>query len=135
MDNSPLCSIEAEQAVLGSILINNLAYHQVAGLLRPEHFFEPIHARTFEAVERVIGMGQVADYLTLGAEMRAWADLQNLGNLGNYLGSLARCAETVLNTSDYADAHRRACRAPRACPASQRSLRRRPRPDRADEPF
>ena len=41
-------NIEAEQALLGAILVNNDAYHRVSEFLRAEHFFEPVHARIFE---------------------------------------------------------------------------------------
>ena len=41
-------NIEAEQALLGAILVNNDAYHRVSEFLPAEHFFEPVHARIFE---------------------------------------------------------------------------------------
>ncbi len=103
MNTEPLCSIEAEQALLGSILINNIAYHQVAGMLRSEHFFEPLHCRTFEGMERLIGSGRVADHITLHAEMSAWAEAQGMRELRGYMAGLARVAETVLNARDYAE--------------------------------
>ena len=40
-------NIEAEQAVLGAILVNNEAFHRVAEFLRQEHFYEPVHGRIF----------------------------------------------------------------------------------------
>ncbi len=43
-------NIEAEQALLGAILINNEAYHRISEFLRPEHFYEPVHGRIFEAM-------------------------------------------------------------------------------------
>ena len=47
-------NIEAEQALLGALLVNNDIYDRVAGIVQPEHFFDPVHARIFEvAGERI----------------------------------------------------------------------------------
>ncbi|HEX8374849.1 MAG TPA: DnaB-like helicase N-terminal domain-containing protein, partial [Geminicoccaceae bacterium] len=40
-------NIEAEQAVLGAILVNNEAFHRVGEFLKAEHFYEPVHGRIF----------------------------------------------------------------------------------------
>jgi hypothetical protein len=45
----PPHNLEAEQSLLGAILVNNEAWDRVAGFLAPEHFFEAVHARIFEA--------------------------------------------------------------------------------------
>ena len=45
-------NIEAEQALLGAILVNNEAFYRVSDFLLPEHFFEPIHQRVFELAWR-----------------------------------------------------------------------------------
>ncbi len=58
-------NIEAEQAILGAILVNNEAFHRVSELLRPEHFFEPVHGRIYECCAQRIGRGQRADPVTL----------------------------------------------------------------------
>ena len=52
-DNAPVFraaphNIEAEQALLGAILVNNEAFYRVSDFLKPEHFFEPIHAKSFD---------------------------------------------------------------------------------------
>ena len=41
-------NIEAEQAVLGAVLVNNDAFYRVSDFLEPKHFFEPIHQLIFE---------------------------------------------------------------------------------------
>ena len=47
-------NIEAEQALLGALLVNNDVYDRVASIVQPEHFFDPVHARIFEvAAERI----------------------------------------------------------------------------------
>ncbi len=50
-------NLEAEQALLGAILVNNEAFHRVSEYLRAEHFFEPVHARIYEACADRIGVG------------------------------------------------------------------------------
>ena len=47
-------NIEAEQALLGALLVNNDVYDRVADIVQPAHFFDPVHARIFEvAAERI----------------------------------------------------------------------------------
>ena len=61
----PPHNFEAEQALLGAILTNNLAYGRVSEFLRPEHFAHPAHGRIFDAATRLIEKGQVANATTL----------------------------------------------------------------------
>jgi replicative DNA helicase len=93
-------NIEAEQALLGAILINNEAYHRVAEFLRPEHFYEPVHGRIFATIDRLVGQGRLADPVTLKI---AFDDDESLRELdgAQYLARLAIAAETILNAEDY----------------------------------
>ncbi len=93
-------NIEAEQALLGAILINNEAYHRVSDYLRPEHFYEPVHRRIFEAVSRLIEGGRLADHVTLKVAFDEDEALRELDG-AKYLAGLARAAETILNAEDY----------------------------------
>lgn len=93
-------NIEAEQALLGAILVNNQAWHCIAEFLKPEHFYEPVHGRIYDAMNRLIGSGRLADHITLKAEFDRDESLKDLkGSL--YLAKLARAAETILNARDY----------------------------------
>jgi DnaB-like helicase N terminal domain len=58
---TPPHNVEAEQALLGAILISNDAYPCVARFLRPEHFYEPVHGRIYAAMAAVIERGGIAD--------------------------------------------------------------------------
>ena len=49
-------NIEAEQALLGAILVNNDAADRVTSFLEPRHFFDPLHGRIFESASRLIMM-------------------------------------------------------------------------------
>ena len=93
-------NIEAEQALLGAILINNEAYHRVSDYLRPEHFYEPVHGRIFEAMIRLIERARLADHVTLKVAFDEDEALRELDG-AQYLARLARAAETILNAEDY----------------------------------
>jgi replicative DNA helicase len=93
-------NIEAEQALLGAILVNNEAYHRVGEFLRPEHFFEPVHARIYECCATRIGRGQLADPVTLKVLFDEDEALRELDG-ARYLGRLARAAETIINAVEY----------------------------------
>ena len=47
-------NIEAEQALLGAILVNNDAYYRVSDFLKPEHFFDPLHQRLYGLISDLI---------------------------------------------------------------------------------
>ena len=47
-------NLEAEQALLGAILVNNEAAQKVQGFLMPEHFYEPVHGRIYEAALKLM---------------------------------------------------------------------------------
>src|SRR5437762_3004860 len=60
-------NIEAEQSLLGAILVNNDAFYRVSDFLEPKHFFDPIHQPIFDTAGRLIRMGKVATPVTLKA--------------------------------------------------------------------
>ena len=53
----PPHNIEAEQALLGAILVNNEAFDRIAGFLEQHHFFEPLHGRIYDALATLITGG------------------------------------------------------------------------------
>ena len=58
-------NVEAEQALLGAILLNNDAFYRVSDFLEPEHFYEPIHRDIYELVGKIIRAGKSADPTTI----------------------------------------------------------------------
>ena len=58
-------NIEAEQALLGAILVNNDAFYRVSDFLKAQHFYEPLHRRIFEVASELIRMGKIATPITL----------------------------------------------------------------------
>ena len=58
-------NIEAEQALLGAMLIDNKAHNRVSDFLLSEHFSDPVHARIYEVAATFIGSGRLATPITL----------------------------------------------------------------------
>ena len=58
-------NIEAEQALLGAILINNEAQDRVSGFLEPHHFYDPLHQQIYETCAKLIASGKQATPITL----------------------------------------------------------------------
>ncbi len=93
---------EAEQGLLGALLVDNRAYEKIGDLLRPEHFFLPVHQRIFTAISQFIDRGQTASPVTLKGYFEKDEDLGDLGGAG-YLADLAGSIVSVINTRDYAE--------------------------------
>ena len=64
-DREPPQNFEAEQALLGAILVNNESWRQAQEILLPEHFADPLHGRLYEALGRLIERGQVVNAFAL----------------------------------------------------------------------
>ncbi len=94
-------NIEAEQALLGAILINNDAFDRVAEFLKPNHFFEPLHGHLFEVMGELIRSNKIANPITLKTFLPATLDIVGL-SAGQYLARLAAEATTIVNAPDYA---------------------------------
>ena len=94
-------SIEAEQQLLGAILTNNDIYDRVAAIVRPEHFYEPVHARIYEIAAARIAKNALASPVTLKAFMEDDEGLKELGGPA-YLARLAGAAISSFAAADYA---------------------------------
>src|SRR5471032_2625312 len=93
-------NIEAEQALLGAILVNNEAFYRVSDFLNPEHFFEPIHQKIYQLARDLIRAGKVATPVTLKTFIGADIDIGGL-TVSQYLARLAAEATTIINAEDY----------------------------------
>jgi replicative DNA helicase len=93
-------NIEAEQSLLGAILVNNDAFYRVSDFLEPKHFLEPIHQTIYETAGSLIRMGKVATPVTLKTFVPAETDLGGM-TVGQYLARLAAEATTIINAQDY----------------------------------
>src|SRR5215470_5009997 len=93
-------NIEAEQALLGAILVNNEALYRVSDFLEPQHFFEPIHQQIYDISRSLIRTGKLASPVTLKTFLPAETDIAGL-TLAQYLARLAAEATTIINAVDY----------------------------------
>ncbi|WP_316014584.1 replicative DNA helicase [Roseobacter sp. HKCCA0434] len=101
-DAAPLPhNIEAEQALLGALLVNNEVYDKVAAIIEPAHFYDPVHRRIYEVAAQRIQKNALASPVTLKAFL---ADDPGLAELGGpaYLARLAGAAISVFAARDYA---------------------------------
>lgn len=93
-------NLEAEQALLGAILINNEAFYRVSDFLEPSHFAEPIHGRIYEIAAEIIRSGKTATPVTVKTFMPPDFNVGDM-NSGQYLSRLAAEATTIINAADY----------------------------------
>jgi replicative DNA helicase len=91
---------EAEQALLGAILVSNTAYDRVSDFLLAEHFAHPVHGRIYAAAAKLIERGQLANPVTLKSYFEADGELSEIGGQ-QYLVQLAANAVTVINAEAY----------------------------------
>ncbi len=96
----PPSNLAAEQALLGAILANNRAFDRVGEFLLPEHFADPVNARIYQAIQRRVNAGQLADVVTLKAEFEHSGVLAEVG--GNaYLAQLLSAMVGIINAGEY----------------------------------
>src|SRR6186997_1347737 len=81
-------NIEAEQSLLGAVLVNNDAFYRVSDFLEPNHFFEPLHQKLFELMASLIRAGKVATPVTMKTFLPADLDVAGL-TASQYLARLA----------------------------------------------
>lgn len=97
----PPHNIDAEQALLGAILINNEAMDRVQGFLDPQHFYEPIHQKIFEVAGKIISAGKQATPITLRTFFESDEPIEADLTIPQYLVRLAANAATIMNAADY----------------------------------
>ncbi|HEX5957817.1 MAG TPA: DnaB-like helicase N-terminal domain-containing protein, partial [Hyphomicrobiaceae bacterium] len=94
-------NLEAEQALLGAMLVNNEAHDRVSGFLEPHHFFDPLHQQIYETAATLIGAGKQATPITLKTFFESAEPIGNGLSVPAYLGQLAANATTIINVRDY----------------------------------
>jgi len=93
-------NMEAEQALLGAMLVNNDAFYRVSDFLKATHFYEPLHRKIFEVSAELIRMGKMANPVTIKTFLPADEKVGDM-TVSQYLARLAAEAVTVINASDY----------------------------------
>ena len=94
-------NIEAEQQLLGAILTNNEVYDRISSLVKPGHFFDPVHQRIFERAAARIQKNALASPVTMKPFFEDDAGLKELGGPA-YLVRLAGAAISAYAARDYA---------------------------------
>jgi replicative DNA helicase len=97
---APPYNTEAEQALLGALLISNVAHGRVSEFLQAEHFGNAVHGRIYAAIGKLIERGQIANPVTLKSLFDQDGALADIGG-AQYLVRLAESAVTIINTEDY----------------------------------
>ncbi|HYG55422.1 MAG TPA: replicative DNA helicase [Burkholderiales bacterium] len=98
----PPHSIEAEQSLLGALLLDNQAFDRVADLVSAEDFYRDDHRRIFRHVQKLIDAGKPADVVTVSESVEASEDKDKTGGPA-YLGALAQNTPSALNIRRYAE--------------------------------
>jgi replicative DNA helicase len=97
----PPHNLEAEQALLGAILVNNEALDRVSGFLSPQHFFDPLHGRIYETLATLIHAGKTATPITVKTFFENAEPIDANMSVPQYLGRLAANATTIINAAEY----------------------------------
>jgi len=96
------CNIEAEQAVIGSILVSNDIFDEISPLIDSQKFFDPIHVKIYETIEKLISKGLLANPITLKNYFENNEGLKELGGQ-EYLIKITKFSTSVKQAIDYAN--------------------------------
>jgi len=94
-------NVEAEAALLGALMIDNRLVEDVQLKLRPDHFFEPLHGRIYEAILRMTDANRVANPVTLRPLFEADEAIKEVGGPA-YLAQLTGSGAAVIGARDFA---------------------------------
>lgn len=97
----PPHSNEAEESVLGSILIDKDAISVIAPLLKPDHFYNENNGRIYEAALVLYENRRPIDLVTLTSELKKTKDFTRIGG-ASYLADLTNRVATAVNVEEYA---------------------------------
>ena len=99
-DRLPPHNIEAEEAVLGSLLIDPQAIYEVVGFLKPEAFYRETHRWLYSAVLALHDLRQPADFVTITDILRQRGQWESVGG-ESFLIDLINAVPTAINASSY----------------------------------
>lgn len=94
-------NLEAEQALLGALMLDNQILIKLGDKFGPEHFYDPVHGKIFETIRTINGRGHVADGITLHARFSQDGALSEIGG-ASYLALLVNAAADPAAAPDYA---------------------------------
>ena len=97
----PPHSIEAEQSLLGGLLIDNSALDQINDIVSPKDFYRQDHRLIFTHINEILNLDNPADVITVAESLEKKSELASVGGIA-YLGSLAENMPSVANIRGYA---------------------------------
>jgi replicative DNA helicase len=98
----PPQSVEAEQAVLGGLMLDNRCFDQIGDKLLGEDFYRKEHRLIFAAIAALIDEGKPADVVTVSEHLQGRGELDPAGGLA-YIGALAKNTPSAANINAYSD--------------------------------
>ncbi len=98
----PPHSIEAEQSVIGGLLLENEALDKIADILSAADFYQHDHKTIFQHIAKLIERNRPADIVTVAESLENTAELSSIGGIA-YLGALAQNTPTAANIRRYAE--------------------------------
>jgi len=98
----PPHSIEAEQSVLGGLMLDNNAWDTVSEILLESHFYRADHRMIFRTMQKLIDAGRPIDSVTVSEELDRTGELERAGGL-EYLVNLARNTPSASNIRAYSE--------------------------------
>ncbi|HEV2260879.1 MAG TPA: replicative DNA helicase [Candidatus Rubrimentiphilum sp.] len=101
IDRIPPQNLEAEMALLGSVLVDREIMGAVSEIVRPEDFYAHVHGTIYSALDHLYDRGEPLDKITVAEELRRRDQLDNVGGL-SYLSSLMDTVQTAASASYYA---------------------------------
>jgi len=101
LDRVPPQNVEAEQSVLGAMLIEREAISRVAEILRPEDFYREAHRLIYNAIVELYNKNEAADLITITEQLKKADKLDAVGGI-SYISSLANSIPTAANVHYHA---------------------------------
>ncbi len=101
LDKKQPSNLEAEQALLGSILVNNDIIDEIANIINPTTFYDPAHTKIYEVIETLNNKGMIANPITLKNYFEKDNMLNEVGGT-EYLVKLTRFSGSTKQAIDYA---------------------------------
>ena len=98
----PPHSVEAEQSLLGGLLLDNSAWDRVADLVSEADFYRDDHRRIFRHISKLIELGKPADVVTVFESIEKCDEVEQAGGLA-YLGEIANNTPSAANIRRYAE--------------------------------
>ncbi len=97
----PPQSMEAEEAVLGAVLVNSACLARIIGMIKPESFYKPANRLIYETILKLFGQNQPIDILTVSEALKVKGQLEEVGGRA-YVNDLAMNVVTTANIEFYA---------------------------------